>query len=259
MYYAALFVLGCVFFPGLFYLFQKWVKHLTDGTDGGNVITSTVAVKHWLTNSYATFGLPYMIYDVYAMFVMHCAKKPHLQTAALSSAIKDYCWNNLAIVVHHLAIAIIAYPLVMFLRNGKGDFFIGCFYSVEMATPFLHLRAILTLIGWKKSKLYLINGVLIIVTFFCCRLLVFPFIYYMYGRSKGLTLWEVPQNIPIQCNVGCFILFAFQVYWYFLILRTAFRTVRRQSSAVENGPVVSVGDAPGYQQQYCTKIITKHD
>nr|XP_006811227.1 PREDICTED: protein FAM57B-like [Saccoglossus kowalevskii] len=182
--------------------------------------------SHWLVNTYISFGLPYMLYDIYAMYVVHYHQNPHIWSQGALTKIMHYVKTQPAMILHHLALACLGYPIVMFYRNGKGDFFVGCFFSTELANPFIHLRAIFKQIGWQKTKLEILNGILLLITFFVGRLLLFPIMYHIYGRSKDLTLWEVPFNIPMHCNIGCATILSFQIYWLYLIVGATKRTLK---------------------------------
>ncbi len=46
---------------------------------------------------------------------------------------------------------------------------IACALIFEASTPFVSLRAILSHLEMKSSLLYLLNGILMVVTFFACR------------------------------------------------------------------------------------------
>lgn len=61
-----------------------------------------------------------------------------------------------------------------------------------------------------------------LVTFFCCRLLLFPYMYWVYGQRVGLALYKVPFNLSAEYNIGAAILMAPQVYWFYLICRRAY-------------------------------------
>ncbi|XP_006811233.1 TLC domain-containing protein 3A-like [Saccoglossus kowalevskii] len=220
------FLVGSAFFPGRFYLCRNVLMNLSKSVDNNNLINNTIAVKcvsgiqatlasisglvianacqddvlyqrHWLTNCYAAFAAPYMLYDIYAMFIIHTSKYPHL------------------------------YP-----RNDKGDFFVGCFYTMELANPFLCLRAVLNVLGRTKNNLYLINGITILITYFICRILIFPYIYYIYGHGRNLSVWQVPSSIPLHCNIGCMLILSFQVFWYSMIIKAASRTLRNINQSV---------------------------
>lgn len=73
----------------------------------------------------------------------------------------------------------------------------------------------------QDSLLHKVNGILILVTFFLCRILLFPFMYWAYARQSGLPIYKVPFHIPFHCNVTNALLIAPQLYWFALICRKA--------------------------------------
>ncbi|XP_077995850.1 TLC domain-containing protein 3A-like [Glandiceps talaboti] len=250
------FLLGCVFFPGCYWLIRSISAPYCKRFTNSDVVSSTIAEKlvsiiqailaficgliivqsctndvmydsHWLVNSYISFGLPYMLYDIYAMYVVYMYKNPHLQREKFTNAVISFTKAHPAMILHHLALALLGYPVIMFFRNGKGDFFVGCFFFTELANPFIHIRAILKQIGWHNTNLSTINGVFLLASFFLCRLLLFPLIYNIYGRTKNLSLLEVPSAIPVKCNIGCGMILAFQIYWFYLILGAARRQIEK--------------------------------
>lgn len=62
-----------------------------------------------------------------------------------------------------------------------------------------------------------------LLSFLCCRVLLFPYLYWAYGRHAGLPLLAVPLAIPAHVNLGAALLLAPQLYWFFLICRGACR------------------------------------
>lgn len=75
----------------------------------------------------------------------------------------------------------------------------------------------------QHTLLYKVNGILTLTTFFACRILLFPFMYWSYGRQQGLHLLRVPFNIPFYCNVANAFLIAPQIYWFSLLCKKAAR------------------------------------
>lgn len=75
----------------------------------------------------------------------------------------------------------------------------------------------------QDTLLHKVNGILILVTFFLCRILLFPFMYGAYARQTGLPIYMVPFHIPLHCNVANASLIAPQLYWFMLICRKAVR------------------------------------
>lgn len=75
----------------------------------------------------------------------------------------------------------------------------------------------------QDTLLHKVNGILILVTFFLCRILLFPFMYAAYARQVGIPIYMVPFRIPLHCNIANASLIAPQLYWFRLICRKAAR------------------------------------
>jgi hypothetical protein len=127
---------------------------------------------------------------------------------------------------HHLLLPLAFGPCVLAFRRGLGDFFVGCLYLVEASNPFLNLRAVLRLFNLHKSRVYLVNGVLMLVVFFCCRIAIFPFLYHSYANYSGVPVFEVPFSIPLKCNLGCVTLFSMQLYWFWLMVKATIKILK---------------------------------
>ncbi|GAB1296473.1 TLC domain-containing protein 3A [Apodemus speciosus] len=109
------------------------------------------------------------------------------------------------------------------LRGELGDFFVGCIFTAELSTPFVSLGRVLIQLKQQHTLLYKVNGILTVTTFLFCRILLFPFMYWSYGQQKGLSLLQVPFNIPLHCNVSNAILISPQLYWFSLLCKKAAR------------------------------------
>ena len=73
----------------------------------------------------------------------------------------------------------------------------------------------------KNTKLYLINGLCTMTSFFTARILIFPYLYWRYSAHTGVALHEVPASIPIKCNVGSVVVIIPQIMWFRQIVRRA--------------------------------------
>lgn len=82
----------------------------------------------------------------------------------------------------------------------------------------------------QHTLLHKVNGALMLISFLCCRVLLFPYLYWAYGRHAGLPLLAVPLAIPAHVNLGAALLLAPQLYWFFLICRGACRLFRPRGS-----------------------------
>uniref|UniRef100_A0A7N5JEX9 TLC domain-containing protein n=1 Tax=Ailuropoda melanoleuca TaxID=9646 RepID=A0A7N5JEX9_AILME len=108
--------------------------------------------QHWLTANYTQFAVPYFIYDIYAMFLCHWHRyqvKGHesrcVETQTLHTAIRAYLHKELLMVIHHLFMVLVCFPVSVLWRQGKGDFFLGCMLMAELSTPFVCLGKVLIL------------------------------------------------------------------------------------------------------------------
>ncbi|XP_051891837.1 TLC domain-containing protein 3A-like [Pristis pectinata] len=245
--------LGCVFFPGLFVLTRRLVHRalpaLTDreivcisvrvvssvqavmATFSGYVITSScnhvMKDSHWISKDYVLFGTPYMVYDIYAMYLCHWYKHKGKNDSSFSIVI-GFLKKNPLIILHHLVLLLVCFPITVYYRKGLGDFFLGCLFLAELSTPFVSFAKILSQLKKQDTLLYKINGIIALVTFFICRILVFPFMYWAYGKQYGIPVHRVPFHIPPHCTIANAMLMAPQVYWLSLIIKKAVKTVKTE-------------------------------
>ncbi|KAJ4931621.1 hypothetical protein JOQ06_010062 [Pogonophryne albipinna] len=220
----ALMAAGCVFFPGVFLLSKHALKHMMGWSRGeadivsarlvssiqaimasaaGFIITSScrdvMEDSHWLTDNYILFATPYFAYDIYAMFL------------------------EKLMVLHHIFMVTCCFPASQMWRQGKGDFFQGVLFLAELSTPFVCLGKVLIQYQQQHTVLHKVNGVLMLLAFFCCRVLLFPYLYYAYSRYASIPVYVVLLVAPWQCNLGAALLWPLQLYWFTLICRGALR------------------------------------
>ncbi|CAL8303746.1 unnamed protein product [Lota lota] len=271
---------GSVFFPGLFLLSKQCLKYIPGlrWSEGDAVIVSARLVssvqalmassagyiiasscddiiedQHWLTSSYILFAVPYFVYDIYAMFMCYWYKlrvKGHEEAAAapkhVGSALLSYLRREFLMVLHHVVMVTVCFPVSVFLRHGKGDYFQGVMFMAELSTPSVCLGKILIQYKQQHTLLHKVNGALMLVTFFVFRVLLFPYLYYAYGRYASIPFHLVPLRVSWQCNLGAALLMAPQLYWFSLICRGAFRLFTRSS---RRPPTSSSSPANGYSMR----------
>ncbi|CAB1341404.1 unnamed protein product [Coregonus sp. 'balchen'] len=197
---------GSIFFPGLFLLSKRCLKHapglgLSEGdaaivsarlvssiqaimaSSAGYIIASScediIEDQHWLTSTYILFAVPYFAYDIYAMFLCYWHKlqvKGHEEEGGrpkpMGSAVASYLRREFLMVLHHVVMVTICFP-------------------VSVLEP----------------------------------------------RYASIPLYTVPLGAPWQCNVGAFCLMAPQVYWFTLICRGAFRLFTGASDSRPPAPL----------------------
>lgn len=255
-------VCGAALFPGVFFGLRKLLRRtFIDWSDadvvcvserlvsalhaflataaGVTVVSSCKDVltdSHWLVDSFVLFGAPYMAFDLYAMYLSFY----HTQRVRGKSAehslqmVRDFLVKDWTLVLHHMALILVFMPITLFFRRGLGDFFVGCMFITEFSTPFVSLGKILIQLRLDDTRLHRVNGFIVLLTFFTCRILLFPFMYWMYGRQVGIPLHRVLFHLPLQCNVGNLAILAPQIYWFILLLRKANRLYRRQRRRQED-------------------------
>ncbi|XP_062388526.1 ceramide synthase [Sardina pilchardus] len=254
---------GTVFFPGLFLLSKQCLKRIpalswSEGdavvvsarlvssiqaimaSSAGYIISSScddiIEDQHWLTSAYILFAVPYFVYDIYAMFLCYWHKlrvKGHeLDNGPkpMGVALTSYLRREFLMVLHHVVMVTVCFPVSVFWRRGRGDYFQGVMFLAELSTPSVCLGKILIQYKQQHTLLHKVNGLLMLVTFFVCRVLLFPYLYYAYGRYASIPFHLVPLAVPWQCNLGAAFLMAPQLYWFSLICRGALRLFRGASS-----------------------------
>ncbi|XP_062816746.1 TLC domain-containing protein 3A [Anolis carolinensis] len=241
---------GSLFFPGLFAACIRglaWIDPAWSLKErillSGRLVSSVQAImatvsgivvvlnckdvvysRHWVAREYVGVLVSYMAYDIYVMYLCHWHKSEERGEAA-----PKHSWASLGaflrkerlMVTHHLFILVVLTPVAVHLRGELGDFFVGCIFTAELSTPFVSLGKILMQLQMQDSLLHKANGLLILLTFFLCRIALFPFMYWSYARQVGLPVYKVPFRIPFHCNVANALLIAPQLYWFFLICRKA--------------------------------------
>ena len=95
-------------------------------------------------------------------------------------------------------------------------------------------------LGQEQSFLYMVNGIVMIVTFALCRVFIFPLLYFVYGLHAGIPFAQVPYNIPLICNLGSVFLGGIQVYWLYGMVMVAVKFVKKRGGVEQNGQTVLV-------------------
>ncbi|CAN9505015.1 unnamed protein product [Ophioblennius macclurei] len=261
----ALAAAGSVFFPGLFLLTRRLLRRLIGWSDGDAAVAATrllsslqaimasavgcVIVRscddimedgHWLTDAYIYFATPYFAYDVYAMYLCHRHKmkvKGHEEAEETPAAVVSFLRREFLMVLHHLFVVTFCFPASVLWRQGKGDYFQALLFLAELSTPFVSLAKVLIQYDQQHTLLHKVNGVVMLLTFFACRVLLFPYLYYAYSRYASIPLYRAPLAAPWQVNLGASLLWPLQLYWFALICRRALTQVARSATdASKAGP-----------------------
>jgi len=215
---------ACKTVSSLFAVMTTMVGFFVFSTCGSEVMSE----RRPLVRHYLCFGLSYFIYDVYAMFVVHREKG----NVKVGSTVYESFWNeSWLLIIHHLLLPLVLYPLLTVYEAALGDCLIGLAFMMEASTPFVSARAILELLGMKRSTPYVVNGIAMLVVFLLCRVLLMPYTYYLYGQQIGAsTLDTVLYHVPKVCTSFMLFFFVMQLYWFGLMVRGAAKMLTSQKA-----------------------------
>ncbi|KAL4608604.1 protein FAM57A-like [Arapaima gigas] len=259
---------GVLLFPGLFSclrkalpsIFTHWTQadvvlvserlvstiHAIMATIAGLIVVSScnsvITDRHWLVTYFVVwFGVPYMTYDIYAMYLSHYYRfrvKGHEEYKEHSfQTVSAFVRHEFLLVLHHIALLTILLPITLFLRKGLGDYFIGCLFLTELSTPFVSLGKILIQLGLQNCWVHKVNGVVVLLTFFVCRIMLFPYMYWAYGQHYGIPIYSVPFHMPFSLNLCSLCILAPQVYWFVLLCRKGYRLYQRQGKVQDSSVI----------------------
>lgn len=135
----------------------------------------------------------------------------------------QYLKSEPLMVGHHIFIGSFGLSVIVFLRGGLGDCIFSHIYIMEASTPFVSFRSILSTLGMKEHRYYVINGILMMATFFIFRILLLPYLFLWYSNTINVPVLTAIAALPRGCLISVAILFLPQYYWFYLIVRGALK------------------------------------
>ncbi|EDW06827.1 ceramide synthase [Drosophila mojavensis] len=151
-----------------------------------------------------------------------------------------YVLTHPVMMIHHVFIGTFGLLVVTYIRGG-GHCIYSYMFMMEFSTPFVSLRSILSTMGLKDSRVYIVNGLLMLVTFFVCRVCMWPYVMWRYSLAiDAASMWSAMCGLPRGCLISIAILFLPQLYWFYLMLMGALKVFlpkrRKQPSALGTQP-----------------------
>ncbi|KAI3373964.1 hypothetical protein L3Q82_022533 [Scortum barcoo] len=258
---------GAVVFPGLFLAFRRLLpcvfRHWSDAdvvlvserlvssihaimaTTAGVIVVlscrgNVINDRHWLATYFVIwYGVPYMTYDIFAMYLSHYYRfrvKGHEDYKQHSlRTVNSFIRKEFLLVLHHIALLTILLPVTL-VFNDSADSSEGtrgisssgaCFSQSSARITFVSLGKILIQLSLQDCWLHKANGGMVLLTFFMCRITLFPYMYWVYGQHYGIPLYSVPFHLSLFANLGNSCILAPQVYWFVLLCRKGYRLYRR--------------------------------
>lgn len=128
-------------------------------------------------------------------------------------------------VVHHL-LSILSLSLAFL--NREGIFYTFIVLLSEITTPFVNVRWYLSIAGMKKSKAYMINGVLLFFGWMMARVLLFVYFFiHMYGHFDQVDLLSKGSYYCLLCVAPC--LTFMNLVWFFKIVKGMLKTISKRA------------------------------
>jgi len=257
------FISGLLFFPLIFYYSQRFLTRHSVGQwicarynlstfavyDISNKLTSSLfaflacscglyvvtkcsysenpsSSRFYILDNYLIFGVSYFFYDCFAMFIVFSYE--HSDRVVFSKQkLKEFLCEKTLIILHHILVPCIGFPALMIARGGYGDCLLGTAFLVEASTPFVSLRVVLCHLGLKKSSLYILNGVIMLCSFFLFRVCIFPALYIWYIRNEGLSTL---LNVPYWTHFAVMGLWAPQLLWFNKMIKGTIKLLSPKSN-----------------------------
>lgn len=133
-----------------------------------------------------------------------------------------YVITHPVMMIHHVFIGTFGLLVVTYIRGG-GHCIYSYMFMMEFSTPFVSLRSILSTLGMKNSRTYIANGLVMLGSFFLCRIVMWPYVFYKYSEVINSSFIDSIATLPRGCIISVLILFLPQVYWFFLMLKGALK------------------------------------
>ncbi|RKP00565.1 hypothetical protein CXG81DRAFT_26748 [Caulochytrium protostelioides] len=171
---------------------------------------------------YMALLLGYLLFDLLRILYWRFGRRMPQRTQGSTS-----------MIIHHLIVfGIFATGVAM----QAGTYFMMLFMSNEITTPILNLRFFLTFYQKRQSTWYLLNELLFVVGFFVFRIVInlgffSDIVRYWHIYREGMARYGhgLPVMYFLVILVSSHILL--QMWWFTLILRTAYRRMVRPGSS----------------------------
>ena len=84
--------------------------------------------------------------------------------------------------------------------------------------------------------MYVINGILMLVTFFLCRVMLFPLLYLWYSTVLSLSLPATLASIPLWCHLATLGLWGPQLIWFTKIVKGSIKILKGRQKCLNVDP-----------------------
>jgi hypothetical protein len=123
----------------------------------------------------------------------------------------------------------------------------------EFSTPFVNIRWILYAIGMKNTRRYKINGLLMTISFFVCRILAMPFYWYYVAKNYSLPEFKtVPKQMVVFWLLLPALLDCLNLFWFHKMVNGIIKALKTPDVDEKEVP------KPKFQERMKQKIKTRY-
>ena len=90
----------------------------------------------------------------------------------------------------------------------------------------------------QDSLVYVVNGIMMLLSFFACRVMLFPILYWWYSTVMGLSLISTIIAIPCWVHAATFSLWLPQLFWFNKMLKGSLKVMRGRNKLREVSGIV---------------------
>jgi hypothetical protein len=141
------------------------------------------------------------------------------------------------VMVHHV-MGLITHFVARYLDSGMSAYFFNLVYLAEASTPIVHLSWLLYHLKATDTVLFKFSVASLLLVFFCCRVLLCPYmdhqLYVSYYETapEGL-LWK-GQEAMFYLNVVIMFFFTLlNYYWFYKLVGTAMKAMKKGAKIAE--------------------------
>ena len=73
---------------------------------------------------------------------------------------------------------------------------------------------------------YVVNGLLMLISFFLCRVMIFPMLYWWYATVLDISIVATITSIPAWVNLATLGLWSPQLIWFHKMLRGSLKVIK---------------------------------
>ena len=81
---------------------------------------------------------------------------------------------------------------------------------------------------FQDSSIYVINGILMMATFFTFRVIFIPMIYFWFASNKSVGMFVALQMIPLKCHLTTLCVWIPQLYWFYKMVNGLQKLLQEQ-------------------------------